>query len=283
MIVLFGGMRMTGPGFSEVPQTLLDDRCEMPPSMRLLSCVLMESDERGRELLRRVIAEDCELTLVGEAGGASVGCALVKAYKPDLLLLGLELPGSNGFDILGTLRQAGGPNPEVIFISECAQHALQALDAAAAGYLLKPLDESRVRRVLTIAKERAKRKLHAASGAHEVAAIRTSRIAVKSEGRIIFLRVDAIDWVESMRNYLLLHVGINKYRIRGRLHSLDGKLRPHPFVRIHRSTIVNINRIREVERWYTGEYIVRLDTGKELTLSKTFRDQFFAVTSARPA
>ena len=274
---------MTGPGFSEVPQTLLDDRCEMPPSMRLLSCVLMESDERGRELLRRVIAEDCELTLVGEAGGASVGCALVKAYKPDLLLLGLELPGSNGFDILGTLRQAGGPNPEVIFISECAQHALQALDAAAAGYLLKPLDESRVRRVLTIAKERAKRKLHAASGAHEVAAIRTSRIAVKSEGRIIFLRVDAIDWVESMRNYLLLHVGINKYRIRGRLHSLDGKLRPHPFVRIHRSTIVNINRIREVERWYTGEYIVRLDTGKELTLSKTFRDQFFAVTSARPA
>ena len=281
MIVLFGGMRMTGPGFSEVPQTLLDDRCEMPPSMRLLSCVLMESDERGRELLRRVIAEDCELTLVGEAGGASVGCALVKAYKPDLLLLGLELPGSNGFDILGTLRQAGGPNPEVIFISECAQHALQALDAAAAGYLLKPLDESRVRRVLTIAKERAKRKLHAASGAHEVAVIRTSRIAVKSEGRIIFLRVDAIDWVESMRNYLLLHVGINKYR--ERLHSLDGKLRPHPFVRIHRSTIVNINRIREVERWYTGEYIVRLDTGKELTLSKTFRDQFFAVTSARPA
>ena len=274
---------MTGPGFSEVPQTLLDDRCEMPPSMRLLSCVLMEPDERGRELLRRVIAEDCELTLVGEAGGASVGCALVKAYKPDLLLLGLELPGSNGFDILGTLRQAGGPNPEVIFISECAQHALQALDAAAAGYLLKPLDENRVRRVLTVAKERAKRKLQAASGAHEVAAIRTSRIAVKSEGRIIFLRVDAIDWVESMRNYLLLHVGTNKYRIRGRLHSLDGKLRPHPFVRIHRSTIVNINRIREVERWYTGEYIVRLDTGKELTLSKTFRDQFFAVTSARPA
>ena len=274
---------MTGPGFSEVPQTLLDDRCEMPPSMRLLSCVLMEPDERGRELLRRVIAEDCELTLVGEACGASEGCALVKAYKPDLLLLGLELPGSNGFDILATLRQAGGPNPEVIFISECAQHALQALDAAAAGYLLKPLDESRVRRVLTIAKERAKRKLHAASGAHEVAVIRTSRIAVKSEGRIIFLRVDAIDWVESMRNYLLLHVGTDKYRIRERLHSLDGKLRPHPFVRIHRSTIVNINRIREVERWYTGEYIVRLDTGKELTLSKTFRDQFFAVTSARPA
>ncbi len=274
---------MTGLGPSEVSQTLLHDQSEMLPSTRLLSCVLMEPDERGRELLRRVIAEDCELTLVGEACGASEGCALVKTYKPDLLLLGLELPGSNGFDILGTLRQAGDPNPEVIFISECAQHALQALDAAAAGYLLKPLDENRVRRVLTVAKERAKRKLQAARGANEVAAIRTSRIAVKSEGRIIFLRVDAIDWVESMRNYLLLHVGTDKYRIRERLHSLDGKLRPHPFVRIHRSTIVNINRIREVERWYTGEYIVRLDTGKELTLSKTFRDQFFAVTSARPA
>jgi two-component system, LytTR family, response regulator len=274
---------MSGPGLCEVTQTRLHDRSEMLPSLRLLSCVLMESDERGRELLRRVIAEDCELTLVGESCRASEGCALVKAHKPDLLLLGLELPGSNGFDILGALSKAGGPNPEVIFISECAQHALQALDAAAAGYLLKPLDENRVRRVLMVAKERAQRKLQATSRANEVAAIRTSRIAVKSEGRIIFLRLDAIDWVESMRNYLLLHVGTNKYRIRERLHSLDGKLRPHLFVRIHRSTIVNINRIREVKRWYTGEYIVRLDTGKELTLSKTFRDQFFAVTSARPA
>jgi len=271
---------MTGVALSGVPPTLLHERSEMPRSMRLLSCVLMEDDEAGRDLLRRVIAEDCDLALVGEASGASEGCALVKAYKPDLLLLGVELHDSDGFDILGTLRQAGGPSPEVIFVSECAQHALRALDAAAAGYLVKPLDENSVRRVLAVAKERARKKLQAVSGVNEMPSAIRTRIAVKSQGRIVFMRLDAIDWVESKRNYLLLHVGTSDYKIRESLRSLGAKLRPYPFVRIHRSTIVNINRIREVERWYTGEYIVRLDSGKELTLSKTFRDRFFSLTSA---
>lgn len=106
---------------------------------------------------------------------------------------------------------------------------------------------------------------------------RAPHIAVKFQGRIVLLRLDSIDWVQSKRNYLCLHVGAVEHWVRDSVHSFERKLRPYPFVRIHRSNIVNINRIREVKRWYTGEYIVRLDTGKELTLSKTYRDHFFAL------
>jgi len=279
----WGETRITGATLSEVPQTLLPGRSESPHFLRRLNCFLLESDDLCRDHLRKAVAGDRELTLVGEAGTASEGLTYVNAYKPDLLLLGVELADSSGFDFVGALRRTSVAMPEVIFVSSCERHAMKALDASAAGYLLKPIDETKLATALSIAKDRASAKVAfqaTTSGPTESStSVHSSRIIVKSQGRMVFVPADTIDWVQANRNYLTLHVGRDQYKIRESIQSFERRLRPFPFLRIHRSTIVNVHRIREVERWYTGEYIVRLSTGKELTLSKTYRDQFFAATT----
>jgi two-component system LytT family response regulator len=198
------------------------------------------------------------------------------------LFVAVELPDSSGFDFVKMLRRTSLATPEVIFVSSCERHAMSALDASAAGYLLKPIDETKLEAALAVAKDRAcsKATFQATNVSIESSGpVHGSRIIVKSQGRMVFVPADTIDWVQANRNYLTLHVGRDEYRIRESIQSFERRLRPFPFLRIHRSTIVNVNRIREVERWYTGEYIVRLISGKELTLSKTYRDQFFAATT----
>lgn len=273
---------MNGATLSEAPQTLLSGRSEPPHFPRCLNCVLLDPDDSCRDLLRRAIVDDRELALIGEARSASEGMALVNVSKPDLLLLGVELADSSGFDFVQMLRRTGVATPEVIFVSSCDQHAMKALDVSAAGYLLKPIDAGKLAAALAVAKDRASAKLASppTSGSTESPiSVHSSRIIVKSQGRMVFVPVDTIDWVEANRNYLTLHVGSDEYKIRESIQSFERRLRPFPFLRIHRSTIVNLHRIREVQRWYTGEYIVRLEGGKELTLSKTYRDQFFAATT----
>jgi len=270
---------MTGATLSEVPQTLLPSRSDSPHFPRCLNCFLLEPEDSCRDFLRRTIAADTDLVLVGEARTASEALGLLTTSRPDLLLLGVELPDANGFEFLRTIRKQGMPMPEVIFISSCDRHALKAMDARAAGYLLKPLEEKKLTTALAWGKDRVSAKvgLHGSSQPSESPTTTyTSRIVVKSHGRMLFLPAHTIDWIQARGNYLTLHVGGEDYKIRESIQSLERRLRPFSFVRIHRSTIVNLNRIREVERWYTGEYIVRLDTGKELTLSKTHRDHFFA-------
>ena len=276
---------MTAAAVSQVRPTLYASRGESAHFMRSFTCLLLEPDESCRDILWRTVEADRELTLIGEARTASEGLILAKQYTPDLLVLGVELLDSSGFDFLAQLRQAGVPVPEVIFVSQCDRHAIQALDVCAAGYLLKPLDQKKLDAALAFGKHRAGTK----TGFREttlpseqpVPIKHPSRVVVKSAGRMVFLPPETIDWIQAKGNYLTLHVGGDEYRIRESILSMERRFRLLPFLRIHRSTIVNINRIREVERWYTGEYIVRLQTGKELTLSKTYRDQFFAATAPR--
>ena len=247
--------------------------------MRCLNCFLLEAEEVCRELLRRALLRDEELVLVGQAVTASEGVTLVKECRPDILFLGVELPDSNGFDFLRMLRESYVSRPAVVFVSSCDRYAIKALDVCAAGYLLKPIDEEKLTTALALAKRHAKSGLHATGRLSESPSLQSSRIVVKVQGRLLFLLPDTIDWIQACGNYLTLYVGREEYAIRESIQSLERRLQSFPFLRIHRSTIVNVNRIREVERWYTGEYIVRLETGKELTLSKTYRDQFFAATA----
>ena len=273
---------MNSATLSEAAQTLLSGRSGSPHFPRCLNCFLLESDLSCRDFLRKEVVSDPELSLVGEAGSSSEGMALVSACRPDLLFVGVELADVNGFEFVRMLRRAGMNSPEVIFVSSCEQYAMKALDESAAGYLLKPIDAGKLAAALTAAKDRAVAKAASQPMRGEAASsisMHASRIVVKSQGRMVFVPVDTIDWVEANRNYLTLHVGHEEYRIRESIQSFERRLRPFPFLRIHRSTIVNLHRIREVRRWYTGEYIIRLDSGKELTLSKTYRDQFFAATT----
>jgi len=250
-----------------------------------LTCVLVDDERLGRELLRTMIAEDEELAVLGESGSGQDAFALIQSGKPDLLFLDVEMPGMSGIELLEMLRFEGVPMPTIVFVTAYDRYALQAFDAHAVDYLLKPFDEARFRRAVAVAKSRtrADRGLRQSDQVNQlVVAMRTARIPVRSHGTISFVPIDTIDWVEADRNHLKLHVGPVEHTIRETMNSFEQRLAPHPFARIHRSIIVNLNRIQNVQPWYTGEYIVRLDTGKELTMSRSYRKAFFATLGTEP-
>src|SRR5262249_33943914 len=153
------------------------------------------------------------------------------------------------------------------------QYAIKAFDASAVDYLLKPFDEERFRKAVRAARKRlsAERQEQQGRVLEQFFAQRQSqRIPIRSKGgRIYFVRAKDIEWIEAEGNYLRLHVGKDEHLVRETMQSFEARLAGMPFARIHRSAIVNLEVIREVEPWYTGEYIVRLLNGKELTLSRT--------------
>jgi two-component system LytT family response regulator len=246
--------------------------------MRTLKCVVVDDEDLGRSVLTSAIAEDRDLVVVGEAANGQEAFTLIQEQVPDLLFLDIEMPGISGFELLEMLRFEGVSAPVTVFVTAYDRYALQAFEEHAVDYLLKPFDEVRFRKAVDVAKQRARADKRADSRIQELlASVRTSRIAVRSQGRISFVRLETIDWVEARGNYLVLHVGAAEHLIRETMHSFEERLAAFPFVRIHRSAIVNIDRIVELQPWYTGEYIVRLDTGKELTLSRTYRDSLLSL------
>ena len=253
-------------------------RNERKIDMRTLKCVIVDDETLGRSALKTAIADDRDLVVVGEAENGQEAFAVIQEHQPDLLFLDIEMPIMSGFELLEMLRFEGIPAPVTIFVTAYDRYALQAFEEHAVDYLLKPFDEARFAKAIAVAKQRAWADKQADPRLQDLlASVRTSRIAVRSQGRISFIRLETIDWVEAKGNYLVLHVGSAEHLIRETMRAFEERLVSFPFVRIHRSAIVNIDRITELQPWYTGEYIVRLDTGKELTLSRTYRDTLLAL------
>ena len=251
--------------------------------MPKLTCVVVDDEELGRSALRTAISEDPDLHFVGEANDGECAIPLIKEKKPDLLFLDIEMPEMNGFELLDALKSEGAHIPTVVFVTAWDSYALKAFDAQAVAYLLKPFDEERFRRSVNTAKARviADRALTADQRANNLlSAIRAERIAIRSNGRVIFLPLETIDWIEAEGNYLRLHTSTGAHLVRSTMQSFELRLKGLPFVRVHRSAIVNINRIRELQPWPTGEYIVRMQSGREVTMTRTYRDKFFEIMEA---
>jgi two-component system, LytTR family, response regulator len=244
--------------------------------MNPIRCLAIDDEPLSRDLLRRFVAEEPQLQLVGEAATSGAALDLIADTKPDLLFLDVQMPEMSGFDLLDALPP--GTLPVTIFVTAYDSYAIRAFDAQALDYLLKPFDRERFHRAVVSAVERigSERKARYAEKLEKILAERKGkRILIRSEGRLIPVRTADIDWVEAEGNYVRVHVGKAEHQIRATLREFSEKLPPASFVRIHRSALVNVSRVAEVEPWYTGEYIVRLLTGRELTLSRTYRDGFF--------
>jgi two-component system LytT family response regulator len=236
---------------------------------------------------------------------------MIRALQPDLVCLDVQMPGLDGFGVLQELD--GGHVPMVLFITAYDEHAQRAFDVHAVDYVLKPVDEDRFRvafekarkqRANAVAAERlgelletvrrladggaaladAKEATSAAGdavvnavpGANAGAGATgryASRILVKQDGRMFFVKTADIDWIEADRNYVRLHVGSTAHSIRERISGIEETLDPRLFARIHRSTIVNLNRVREMQQWFSGDYVVILDDGTRLRLSRHYRDR----------
>jgi two-component system, LytTR family, response regulator len=238
------------------------------------TALIVDDEPLARRSIRKCLKAFPEFAVVGECGDGASAIAAIRDRRPDLLFLDIQLPESDGFQVLAALGKDA--MPVTIFVTAYDRYALQAFEAHALDYLLKPFSEERFRDAL----EHAKRGLQAGKERgpnrqverllEQLTKQKTfaERIPVPAKGRFVFLNVRDLDWVEAEGNYLRLHSNGNSHLLRGNMNEMESKLDPARFMRIHRSTIVNLQRIREVQPWFRGHHRVVMNNGQELKLSR---------------
>ncbi len=249
--------------------------------MERIRALIVDDEPLAREGLRRLLEEDQDVECVGECADGPSAVQAVQEKLPDLLFLDVQMPEMDGFEVLRSLDES--TLPMVIFVTAFEEHAIHAFEVHALDYLLKPLDPQRFRESLARAKSELQHRGRKAVisrilgmlGSFRPARPGTDRIMLKSGGRITFLRVEEIEWVEAQGDYVCLHTPGKKHLLREKISVLEEQLSPELFLRIHRSTIVNVNRIKEMQPLYHGDYAVLLQDGTRLTLSRSFRDKVF--------
>jgi two-component system, LytTR family, response regulator len=235
--------------------------------------VLIADDERlARQRLLSLLEKEDDVQVVGECSDGAAAAEMLKSRPVDVAFLDIEMPGQSGLEALGV--SASSTQPLVVFITAFEQYAVRAFEANAFDYLLKPYREERLRNTLSrLRGHLALLNKQSAPAARETSSNDVERIPIKSNGRIILLKTDEIDWIEAEHNYVRLHTRGITHLIRETMSALEAKLSARRFRRIHRSTIVNVERIKEIQPWFRGDAIVVLDNGQKLTASRNFRDR----------
>ena len=228
-----------------------------------IHALVVDDEPLARSNLTVLLRLDPEIEIVRECGSGREALAEIRNSKPDLVFLDVQMPECDGFDVLEMLGR--DLPPAVVFVTAYDQYALRAFESGALDYLLKPFDNARFERALGRAKERI---------AHGRNALRTiGRLSVKSAGQVSFLKISEIDWIEAADYYSCLHVGGKTHLLRRSLSELDQELDQGVFCRIHRSTIVKLDRVRGLKLNKNGEFDVLLDNGTRLRLSRRYRKQ----------
>jgi two-component system LytT family response regulator len=244
-------------------------------------------DERlARDKLRRFLADTEGLRVVGEAGNGGEAVALISRERPDVVFLDVQMPGMDGFAVLGELPDE--VLPAVVFVTAHDEYAIRAFEVEAIDYLLKPFDRARLARTLSRVRrqlgrdsgelaEKVRRLL--AAGAGERRPLR--RIAIRSGGRIQSIPVDEIHWFEAADNYLKIHTAKSVPLVRETLAELERRLDPDVFIRIHRSAIVRIESILAVESLFHGDYEAVLRSGDRLPVGRRYRERLLETIGLR--
>lgn len=241
--------------------------------------IVADDEPLARKKLRMLLDAEAGLEVVAECADGQQTIAAVHAHKPQLLLLDIRMPDADGFQVLSQIPR--DEMPIVVFTTAYDQYAIRAFEAHALDYVLKPFDEERLHHAI----ERVRSELVKSNGHRrdqiidrEPAIRGTSqhvdrRLVIKTGGRVVFLDLDEVDWIEAAANYVKVNVGKDSYLLREAISRISEKLDPGRFVRIHRSTIVNIGKIKELQPCDSGEYIAILKNGKGLSCSRTYRTQ----------
>jgi two-component system, LytTR family, response regulator len=247
--------------------------------MKKIKVLVVDDEPLARERLTSLLSQEPDIELVGPARDGEEALTAIHDESPDLVFLDVQMPQMNGFDVIDAVGT--DKMPLVIFVTAYDQHALKAFQVRALDYLLKPFDRERFGDALQRARKQLDREETGDLGRRLLALVkdlrrdqpRSDRLVVKSGGRLFFLRTDEIDWVEAAGNYVRLHVGPASHLLRETMNAIEGRLDPEKFFRIHRSRIVNMERIQELQPWLNGEYAVLLRTGTRLTLSRGYREK----------
>ena len=227
---------------------------------------IVDDEPLARSNLTVLLRLDPEIEIVGECGSGRKALAEIRSKRPDLVFLDVQMPECDGFDVVEQLGK--DLPPAVVFVTAYDQYALKAFEAGALDYLLKPFDNARYDLALCRAKERITHSKQFPG--------KTDRFVIKGSGQVIFVRVSEIDWIEAADYYACLHVQKKSHLLRRRMSDLERELDHTSFCRIHRSAIVNLNRIRGLEVNEGGEYEVVLDGGTKLALSRRYKKQLQA-------
>ena len=243
-----------------------------------LRVLIVDDEPPGRERIRNLLEDQPDVEVVGVCTDGLEAVSFLRDNDCDLVFLDVQMPEMDGLEVV----EAVGPErmPAVIFVTAHDRYALRAFEVQALDYLLKPFDRERFLKALDRARSQRQgdpaelqRRLLALLEESRPGKRALQRLVVKSGGRIFFLKMDEIDWIEAAGNYLRLHVGKDTHLIRDTMSSLEARIDPAKFFRIHRSTIVNIERVREIQPLFHGDYVVLLRDGTQLTLSRTYRQR----------
>jgi two-component system LytT family response regulator len=251
--------------------------------MEPVRVLIVDDEPLARDGVRLHLELEPDFEVVGEAGNGEEAVALIHELSPDVVFLDVQMSGIDGFGVVETV--GAERMPVTVFVTAYDQFALKAFEAHALDYLLKPFDAERFRKAIERVRAQL-RTLHADGVEAQLAALLAElrgkreyleRIVVRSGGRILILRVEDIDWLEAASNYVRIHAGGRQYLLRETMSNLEARLDPAHFVRIHRSTMVRLERIRELEPLFQGDYVLILEDGTRLTSSRGYRDRLQAM------
>jgi two-component system, LytTR family, response regulator len=236
-----------------------------------IRALIVDDEPLARSNLLVLLRADHEIGIVGECGSGADALGEIRVANPDLLFLDVQMPECDGFDVLEML----GSNlpPAIVFVTAYDQYALRAFEAGALDYLLKPFNNARFELALSRAKQRIRLGRDRAQ--------KLERVAIKNAGQVCFVRIAEIDWIEAADYYACLHVGPRSHLLRRTLSDLEQDLDPHVFCRVHRSSIVNLERVRGLKLRQDGEYEVLLENGATVRLSRRYRKHLQARLGVR--
>lgn len=241
--------------------------------------VIADDEGLARKKSRLLLAGESGVDVVAECENGKQTVAAVQAHKPDLLLLDVQMPDLDGFQVLDKIP--ADQMPVIIFTTAYDHYAIRAFETHALDYLLKPFNQERLHRAIGRVKDELLKSHEQSLKARILDLLSEAkpksqqrrRLVIRTAGRVVFLDLTEVDWIEAAANYVRLHVGKDSFLLREGIGHISAKLDPERFVRIHRSSIVNVSRIRELQPCDSGEYIAVLKDGKELSCSRGCRPQ----------
>jgi two-component system, LytTR family, response regulator len=248
-----------------------------------IKAVIADDEPLARERIRTLLAGERDIEIVAEATNGAEAVQLVREHHPDLLFLDVQMPGMDGFGAIEQL--ASEVLPSVVFVTAYDEYALQAFEVNALDYLLKPFNRTRFQKTLRRAREHVlgrangdiSKKLVSLLESLRSNRLHLDRIVIRNAGRVTFLPTSEIDWVEAAGNYVKIFSGKDQHILRETLKNLETRLDPSLFVRVHRSTILNVERIRELQPLFHGDCIAILRDGTRITCSRSFSDRLDAL------
>ena len=247
--------------------------------MTKIRALVVDDEPMARERILSLLRQESDVEVIGQCGDGVQAVSVIQQQSPDLVFLDIQMPGCDGFGVIHHI----GPDrmPTVVFVTAYDEYALKAFEVHALDYLLKPFGKDRFQETLRHAREYLDGRRAGDLGRRLLALVhdlkpeqqRLDRLVVKSGGRVFFLRTEEIDWIEAAGNYVRLHLGEESHLFRETMNGMESRLDSRRFVRIHRSRIVNTERIKELQPWFNGEYVVILRNGTRLTLSRGYREK----------